>query len=333
VVAVISCIACGTIAAPEDRYCEFCGHELVDLHWVSSTGASGTCADGKVHPVAGGVCRGCGQRIIATGDMVEIGIDRIVGLSHRGHTRRRNEDAAAVGHTDTAAAAVVCDGVSTSTRSETAARIAVDTGIRTLLDALSRGLNPHSATRNAVRAAFSAVAGLSVAATRHNPPSCTYVSTVVTPDEVTVGWIGDSRAYWLADTAPVGSICLTVYDTLAGQLREAGVPAATKFDANATALIRWIGADAGDVAPNITTFGPTGPGQVLLCTDGLTRYVTAPRDLAGAVAGDRPGAAAHLLTQLALDGGGKDNITVVLVPFPPAGDRGTAGPSTGAARR
>jgi serine/threonine protein phosphatase PrpC len=328
----MNCGVCGTWAAADDRYCEACGHEFVNTRWVSTTGRCGNCIDGDAHEMVNDACRMCRQRATTAGDMVKVGIDGIVGLSHRGHTRRRNEDAVAVGRTDTVAVAVVCDGVSTSSASHTAARTAVDTGIHALLAALSEGLTPRSATLSAAQAAIGAVTGLSEAATRHNPPCCTYVSTVVTADQVVVGWIGDSRAYWLADTATASSACLTVDDTLAGQLRMVGVPT-TRYDADAAALIRWVGADAGAVEPNITTYRPTGRGRVLLCTDGLTRYVPGARDLADAVTGDAHEAAAHLLTQLALDAGGKDNITVVLVPFPPFYDRSEPGPTTGARRR
>lgn len=321
------CPACATPANADDRYCEKCGHHLPnrpgpDMCWLSSTGNAGACVDGRDHARVNGSCQRCGQHLVAGEDRVELSLGAVAGITDRGHYRHRNEDAVAVGHTDAATAAVVCDGVSSSTRPDIAARTAVDAGIKALLDALSEGMTPQVATRSAARAAASAVVNLSDPDTRHNPPSCTYVSMVVTTADVTVGWIGDSRAYWLAHAETVGSSCLTVDDTLAGQLQQAGVRMGSKVDAQATALIRWVGADASDIEPHITTFGPPESGRVLLCTDGLSRYLSAPHDLAVAAAYGPPDVAARRLTQLALDAGGHDNITVVVAPFPPTGGRG-----------
>ncbi|HZN20794.1 MAG TPA: protein phosphatase 2C domain-containing protein [Micromonosporaceae bacterium] len=317
------CPVCATPANADDRFCEACGHHLIgpEVCWLSSTGDAGACVDGRDHVQVNGSCQWCGQCLKAGDGRVELSLGAVAGITDRGRHRRRNEDAVAVGHTDTATAAVVCDGVSSSSRPDAAARAAVDAGIRTLLRALSDGMNPSLATHNAARAAVRAVVKLGNSENRHNPPSCTYVSMVVTAADVTVGWIGDSRAYWLAGAESARSSCLTVDDTLAGQLQEAGVRV-EKTDSHTAALTRWVGADARDIEPRIKTFGPPGSGRVLLCTDGLSRYLSTPHDLAVAAAGDPPEVAVRRLTQLALDAGGHDNITVVVTPFPPAGGRG-----------
>jgi PPM family protein phosphatase len=63
-----------------------------------------------------------------------------------------------------------------------------------------------------------------------------------------------------------------------------------------------------------------GPGALLLCTDGLWNYLPGPDELAAAALGplarSGPTAAAAALTELALQAGGRDNITIVLVPLP-----------------
>jgi serine/threonine protein phosphatase PrpC len=58
---------------------------------------------------------------------------------------------------------------------------------------------------------------------------------------------------------------------------------------------------------------------VLVCSDGLWNYVDAPDDLAALAlpqAATEPMAAAARLVRTALDAGGHDNITAVLVPYP-----------------
>ncbi|WP_279579432.1 PP2C family protein-serine/threonine phosphatase [Fodinicola feengrottensis] len=175
------------------------------------------------------------------------------------------------------------------------------------------------ATGDAVTATFEAVDALVRA---HEAPSCTYVSAVVTASEVTVGWLGDSRAYWIGDDLTEQQ--LTVDDTVVSLLVAAGVSAEQAMaDPNAHALARWVGADAEDRQPQVRTFQPDGPGAVVLCSDGLWNYRPALDGLATAVragpgtAGTRPAAeTAQALTALALESGGHDNVTVVVVPVP-----------------
>jgi serine/threonine protein phosphatase PrpC len=333
--ASLCCPACDAPVEPEHKYCERCGHDLKvafgQVAAVSSTAASAACAAcGSTEIGAEGFCEHCGQRRVAGQDRAELELPGVAGVTDRGRHRRHNEDALAIGRVNGAdpglTVAVVCDGVSTSSRADAAAHAAVDAAIGVLLDVLvdtpPPGPETESAARTAIeaatKAAATAVAALGQVESGHNPPSCTYVAAVVSAHEVTVGWVGDSRAYWLA-AAPADSLALTSDDSLAGQLAGAGQPPdhGPGADPRALALLRWLGADATDTAPHLRTFTPPGPGRVLLCSDGLSRYLPQPADLATAVSTVESLAAARLLTQLALDAGGQDNIAVVLLPFPP----------------
>jgi serine/threonine protein phosphatase PrpC len=81
----------------------------------------------------------------------------------------------------------------------------------------------------------------------------------------------------------------------------------------------WLGADMAEVEPHLARFELIGPGVVLVCSDGLWNYRPEAAGLAGlalpAALSDPLGAAASLV-KFALDAGGVDNITVVLIPFP-----------------
>jgi serine/threonine protein phosphatase PrpC len=58
---------------------------------------------------------------------------------------------------------------------------------------------------------------------------------------------------------------------------------------------------------------------VVVCTDGLWNYAEAADEMAQAVPADaaaRPLHTARVLVGHALDGGGHDNVTVAVVPFP-----------------
>jgi serine/threonine protein phosphatase PrpC len=231
---------------------------------------------------------------------------------------------------------VVCDGVSSSDRPDTASYAAVDAAVPALLDALTD--EPSGAQRALGLAAGAAQAAAALAAGTApgpNPPSSTFVAAVVTLDSVTVGWVGDSRAYWLPDPLPpdaptaaarkpgAGTVglapeCLTTDDNVAGRLAAAAGTKATAEhpDGPSGALVRWLGADAGDTAPHLLTVRPTGPGRVLVCSDGLFRYRPDPADLAAATPAGTPLEVARALVELALAAGGEDNISVAVLPFP-----------------
>jgi Serine/threonine protein phosphatase len=190
---------------------------------------------------------------------------------------------------------VVCDGVSTSPRPDEASQTAADTAAAVIAERLAAGADPVAATGQAVLAAARAVAAL--ADSPYDAPACTLVSAVVSAEHVTVGWVGDSRAYWLAGP---GSTLLTRDDAAPGHM-----------------LTAWLGADAGEVVPHVQIFAPEGPGVVLVCSDGLWNYFPEPSALAEAVpdAAADPLAAARTLVNLALQAGGRDNITVLVIPF------------------
>jgi serine/threonine protein phosphatase PrpC len=136
---------------------------------------------------------------------------------------------------------------------------------------------------------------------------------VVAPDEVTIGWVGDSRAYWLPD-ADGGATCLTVDDSVAGRAAARGVAVPSGWPEGA--LVRWLGADATDTAPHLRAFTPTEPGRVLVCSDGLFKYRPEPAELAATAPRLRPLETVQALVRFALDSGGADNISAAILPVP-----------------
>ena len=63
------------------------------------------------------------------------------------------------------------------------------------------------------------------------------------------------------------------------------------------------------------TITVTGPGWLLLCSDGLWNYLPEAADIARFCTGSDPAAAARALTEHALKCGGHDNIAVVIIPI------------------
>ncbi|HEY8474564.1 MAG TPA: protein phosphatase 2C domain-containing protein [Natronosporangium sp.] len=315
------CELCAGPPVAGHNFCEGCGRDLrgdADRWWRSSTAGPDPCPGcGGTEYSPDGYCEACGRRRNAGQDHVELAIGGIAAVTDKGRHKQRNEDAVAIGRVGDATIAVVCDGVSTSIRADEASHAGVDAAIAALGTALSGGEPPAQAIVAGTRAAAEAVARLATPETVASPPSCTFVAAVVTDSEVVVGWVGDSRAYWLADQ-PAESRRLTIDDSLAGQLAAAGVAteAGEGRDPRLTALARWLGADAEDTEPRIASFQPTGPGRVLVCSDGLHRYLSDPAKLAVTAPG-APADTARALNQLSLDAGGADNIAIAILPFPP----------------
>lgn len=314
------CPDCARRVGDGDRFCESCGAGLtVDTGRLSSRSTEHCCGScgGTVGPQ--GYCDACGRRQHVGRDRCELDLGTVAGVTDVGRRRLRNEDAIAVGAVRGTRVAVVCDGVSSSPNADAASHAAADAALDTLLRLLADGTVVEAATVAAFRSAADAVATLDRSGAG-DAPACTFVSVVVTGERaVTVGWAGDSRAYWWADGEPDATRCLTVDDSLAGQLGAAGVdPARLSLSADAFGLTRWLGADAPPADPHLVTFSPPGTGAVVLCSDGLSRYLPTPAMLAhtiGAPAGPAL-TVAHRLTTFALDAGGVDNIAVAVLPVP-----------------
>jgi serine/threonine protein phosphatase PrpC len=180
----------------------------------------------------------------------------------------------------------------------------------------------------------------SPAADGGNAPAATFVSAVLTGDAATLCWLGDSRAYWLGADGS-GAQRLTRDDSLAEELVAAGLLDASEALASPQAHVvtRWVGADLAGEAAHVIRFEPPGSGVLLLCSDGLWNYAPDAADLAARALPraltDPLGAAASLVA-FALSAGGHDNVTVVLVPFPPLrqaeGGSGGSSPRANTAR-
>lgn len=289
------------------------------------------CRAGRVDD--DGYCENCGHAQPRERDHMERESGPIAAVSDRGLRHHRNEDAFTVGHTalpdgSPAALAVVCDGVSSATRPDEASLAAAQAAGEALLAALPRGTHPQQAMHEAIVAASQAVnaladepAGAREHAPHQNAPACTIVGAVVTSGLLVVGWVGDSRAYWVPVDRGAPSARLTEDDSWAAQMVAAGLmtEAEAYADERAHAITGWLGADAYELEPHTASFKPDRPGVVVVCTDGLWNYAETAEEMAEAVPLDaavRPLHSARVLVGHALDGGGHDNVTVAVVPFP-----------------
>jgi serine/threonine protein phosphatase PrpC len=289
----LRCPACGAPALADDEFCESCGTPI-------------------------------GRRRAAPRDHVEVDAGTAAGVSDRGVRHERNEDALYVAAAGDWAVAVVCDGVSRSAAPLVASQVAAQVAGDRLSDLVQRARDgdiPMTAEAMAETLASSGTAVADVPwmeASDRVGPSCTVVAAVWDGSVVTLGWAGDSRAYWVGAE---GVRLLTTDHSWAQEQVASGAMtvAAAELDPRAHAITRWLGDDAPDPA-DTTTWAPDGPGVLVLCTDGLWNVLEDPAELVRLLeaADDRaPLVRARRLASTALGRGGPDNVTVAVVAIEP----------------
>jgi protein phosphatase len=146
----------------------------------------------------------------------------------------------------------------------------------------------------------------------------TWTSIYVVGSNAIVVQIGDSRAYLLRRDVLKQ---ITRDQTLAQAMIDSGVPPEDTTRVRHI-LTNCLGGNQKVVSPSIGHLALQDGDHLLLCTDGLTDQVTDGEmaDLLGR--SSSPQIACDALVQLALDRGGKDNITVIVAEFARA--RGTS---------
>lgn len=299
--------------------CALCGHEVLD----------------------DGFCSNCGAKALSKRDhWTETPRADLAGVCDKGISHARNEDAMAIAvgggadqFSDGRMVIVVCDGVTTAPESDRASLAACIDGSTSLLSAPvaphgNAAAVTHWTEQIRICAVAANAAAVGVARTLGNPPeppSCTFVAAVAiaAPDAtstlIAVGWCGDSRAYWFGDDGDCRQ--LSVDHSLGTEMIASGMTAAqAEAEPTSHTITRWLGADSVNPTPEIMTINPTGPGWLMVVSDGMWNYASSPpalalvmlraaADLGPAVT---PLAIAESMAAWANDQGGHDNITVAL---------------------
>lgn len=308
------CPICDAAVLQDDQFCEECGAALkadVTSARCEKCGAAPDTIDSE------GFCGQCGfRREAKAGDRVEVILNsHLAGVSDRGLKHHQNEDFLALQMVGDAEILVVCDGVSSSHHPELASQKASETMSLALAAALQTGASPESAIQSAVGAALLEVCHLSDQSDTE-PPSTTLVAAVVQSGIATIGWLGDSRAYWIA---AAGSCQLTQDHSWVNDMIASGkmTAAEANYSPQSHAITRWLGADAQeDAAPEIVRFPLPGNGYLLLCSDGLWNYAPEVQQIQVLMQkslGMDAITIARSLVEFARSRGGHDNITAALL--------------------
>jgi len=144
-------------------------------------------------------------------------------------------------------------------------------------------------------------------------------------DEAAIAHIGDSRIYLLRDDELTQ---ITADHTFVQRLVDSGriTPEEAAVHPRRSVLMRVLG-DV-DASPEIdTTVHDLRPGdRWLLCSDGLSGYVTDDKMFTVLTTIPDPDAAAHRLVKESLDQGAPDNVTVIVVDIDESGDSSSVPP-------
>ena len=232
-----------------------------------------------------------------------------------------------------AVAAVVCDGVSTAyPPRRRLGRRRDAAGSESLLAALERGAGRRG-RRCAARcvAAFDAVTALADDGGRRRAPAPHQQRARLHLRQrggdrrrlVTVGWVGDSRAYWVPDDRSRPSARLTEDDSWAAQDGRGRPDDARRRRTPTSARTPSPAGSARTRSRSTRTRPPSqpdGPGVIVVLHRRAVelRRVGRRTRRGRTAATPAPGrcAAARRWSAFALDGGGHDNITVAVLPFP-----------------
>lgn len=342
--AILNCPGCGQPVNAAAAFCESCGTTLSPTEPAPAAnpptdgGSTQTRRLGVRNsqltncPACGGTidsdgyCQTCGAKAPSARDHYqEVPSDWVAGVCDRGIQHSRNEDAMALWAQGNQAVLVVCDGVSTSPDSDVAAMIAATTARDLLVETvlgLAEGADAQTVLPDALTKAAAAANAEIAEITSPNSPnaaSATFAVAVVLGGEVHYANVGDSRVYFLGEAERV---LLTLDDSMAQAFIDQGMERAEAESLpRAHAITKWLGRDATDIVPRVGSYRIAEAGWVVVCSDGLWNYASAPEQLAAQLDAASlnqapPVTLAQNLVTWANDQGGRDNITVALARFP-----------------
>ena len=245
--------------------------------------------------------------LIQTGPTVQS-----AGDSHIGEVRTINQDALLL--EPGLGLYAVLDGMGGHSAGEVASRLARDE-IRDFVHRHRTTLTRHRLLEAAIRAASAEVFNRGQQHLDHHGMGTTVVAClVVNGHRATIAHVGDSRAYLWRD----GELQpLTRDHTAVQELVERGLLSAASAERHPykNMLTRYLGAKTAIQGIQVDCVDlELQPGdRLLLCSDGLYGYAAAPAIQRLLGSGKTPEHVVRSLIELALHGGGGDNVSVLVI--------------------
>lgn len=239
---------------------------------------------------------------------------QVAGMTNRGLERSRNEDSCFVRADTDMALLVVADGMGGHQAGDVASSMAVSAAEK-LWNDLNRSAplsmkKARTVVEKLVREANRQIMEEAGSSTARQGMGTTLTTGLLYGKELTIGHIGDSRAYKISK----GKIELLTRDhSLVEHLVESGQikPEEARHHPQRHVLTRALGISP-DPEVDLIQVEIEPDALLLFCTDGLTGLVSEDEILAAASKQPDPKLLAETLIDLANARGGHDNITVVI---------------------
>jgi protein phosphatase len=231
-----------------------------------------------------------------------------------GRVRLINEDSAAVRNQwNGFTLAIVADGMGGHQAGEVASQMAIEL-VESELKSVDLGMSlaeRTEAVRSAIAAANERVFEFASSKSKYQGMGTTVVAALATPNDVIIGHIGDSRAYLVTS----GTIRqLTEDHSLVNELVKSGqiTPEEAVVHPLRNVVTRALGTER-QVEIDMFHCAWQRGDLLLLCSDGLSGLVGEEEILDVLTRKERPDWKVGRLVDLALEEGGGDNITAVLL--------------------
>lgn len=287
------CTKCGAAVHEGDNFCEECG---ASLKQTSSTSNAS-----------------CNNFPKSEGIIIDLSL---AAVTNKGRRHPANEDSGTVARCENGdSILIVADGVSSSVNAVSGSQKAIET----IKDYMIKNDAP---ARELITAAIS----LGDACVKSLPyeikqdglygPETTVVAALVQGDKITIGWVGDSRAYILSEDSQK---LLTVDDSWVEMVVADGsmTREQASVDKRAHCVTQVLGMHDADAEIHLMETKLNKGEVLLLCSDGLWNYFQGEKALLYAITAfginsEAVSICEHLV-QLANAAGGHDNITVAIL--------------------
>lgn len=236
---------------------------------------------------------------------------KIYSITDPGRVRSSNQDAFFAGELiPDAAFAIVCDGMGGAN----AGNVASETAVKVITDYILRSYRAkmdsfdiEKMLKNAIVSANIDVYDMSLKDATLSGMGTTVVAALIHNDEAVIAHVGDSRAYLVDDSLQQ----LTRDHSVVQSLVESGkiTPEDAKVHPRKNVITRALGAEENVVVDSMQLVLKEGQ-TLLLCTDGLTGYAESD-EIFNIFKTTDAELVPEKLVELAINGGGGDNITAV----------------------
>ncbi len=231
----------------------------------------------------------------------------------KGVVRNSNQDAYFAGQiSQDLTFAVVCDGMGGANAGNIASEIAVKTISEYIANSYRNNMSADDIIkmlRNAITSANIEIYDKANSDEALNGMGTTVVAAVVRNSNAVIANVGDSRIYLVNDNITQ----LTTDHSIVQTLIETGkiTPEDAKVHPRKNVITRALGAEP-QVAIDVTEYSLQQGNSLLLCTDGLTNFVSED-DILNTFKQIDISTVCDKLVELANIGGGGDNITAVIL--------------------